>query len=465
MDLPENFTESMKDLLGSEYDDFIRSYDNSPVSGLRVNTCKISCDEFERIAPYGISKIPFTENGYYISDTDEWSKHPYYFAGLYYLQEPSAMLPATVLPVVEGDRVLDLCAAPGGKSTQLICRHPALLVSNDISHSRTIPLVKNLELFGNGQYSVTCCDPADLAQRLPMCFDKILVDAPCSGEGMFRRDPGLVRAYRDKGPESYGDIQSRILENAYDMLRPGGYMLYSTCTFSDIEDEQVILRLLGKHSDLSVCDIRNVEGLSAPYGKYDNDPIIAGCAHAFPHKIKGEGHFLTLIHKEGEYKRSDTSNCEGFISFNDLPGQILELFRFLTEEALAYVRSKRFLMSKDGYIYMLPDSFGDVYDKSIRYVRTGTCIGSINKNGKFNVHTAFALALKSRDFSNRISFAAADPDVYKYLKGETLVLDEALTPGLSRGYVLVCVDDHPLGFAKYDSNKLKNLYEKGWVYR
>lgn len=455
----------MKDLLGSEYDDLIRSYEDTPLSGLRVNTCKINCEEFERIAPYGIQKIPFTDNGYYINDTDEWSKHPYYFAGLYYLQEPSAMLPGKSIPVDEGDYVLDLCAAPGGKSTQLICRNPSLLVSNDISHSRTIPLVKNLELFGNGQYCVTCLDPSELAQRLPLCFDRILVDAPCSGEGMFRKDIGLIRAYAKKGPDKYCHIQRHILESAYEMLREGGYILYSTCTFSDIEDEQVILNFLHDHGDLTVCAIPEAEGLTGPYRRYDNDKSIAGCVHAFPHKIKGEGHFMALIKKAGDTRRHGCENRNDFSSFDDLPDQVMELFDYLTKEALSSLRSKRYLISKDGYIYMLPDRFSDVYDSSIRYVRTGTCIGSVNKNGRFVPHTAFALSLAAKDFTNRISFDASDPDIYKYLKGETLVANSSISAGLLKGYVLVCVDDYPLGFAKYDMNKLKNLYEKGWVYR
>ena len=201
MNLPRSFTRSMSELLGDSFDDLIRSYEKKPYSGLRVNTSKISCEDFERVAPFSLTRIPFVSNGYYIDDTDAWSKHPYYYAGLYYLQEPSAMLPADNLPVKRGDKVCDLCAAPGGKSTQLSTLCPSVLLSNDISFSRTIPLVKNLEMFGCGNFLVSCTQPDVLAQKFPASFDAILVDAPCSGEGMFRKDRGLISSYEKKRSE------------------------------------------------------------------------------------------------------------------------------------------------------------------------------------------------------------------------------------------------------------------------
>ena len=225
MRLPERFVESIKTLLGSDAEKLLACFEQKARSCIRVNTSKISLEQFEKKAPYSIDKIPFAPNGYYINDTDAWSKHPYYYAGLYYIQEPSAMIPANILPVNKGDIVLDLCAAPGGKSTQILLGNPGILISNDISYSRTIPLVKNLEHWG-GNYTVTCMDPARLADLYPETFDSIIVDAPCSGEGMFRKDSSLISSYEDRGPEYYRPIQESILESAYNMLASDGKIVY-----------------------------------------------------------------------------------------------------------------------------------------------------------------------------------------------------------------------------------------------
>ena len=295
--LPEAFIQSIKELLPDSYDALLRSYDEKPYLALRVNTLKISVEEFEKVAPYRIEKIPFTDGGYYINDTDAWSKHPYYYAGLYYIQEPSAMLPGQFLPVSNEHTVLDLCAAPGGKSFSLLQKSPQMLLANDISFSRTIALVKNIEMTGAGNCMVMCEKPEKLSEQYKESFDRIIVDAPCSGEGMFRKDPGLIKAYKEKGPDHYRPIQEEILNSAYSMLKNGGLLMYSTCTFSDIEDEQVILSFLSKHKDMSLCDIDKTDGLCGPYKKYDNNDILKGCVHALPHLFKGEGHFLALMKK------------------------------------------------------------------------------------------------------------------------------------------------------------------------
>lgn len=469
MELPDCFKDSMKALLLSEYDEFIRSYDDSAYSGLRVNTSRISCKEFERIAPFYIEKIPFISNGYYINESDEWSKHPYYHAGLYYLQEPSAMLVAEAIPVKAGDTVLDLCAAPGGKSTEISIRDPGFLMSNDISFSRTIPLVKNLELFGRGNYCVTCCEPSELAARFSESFDKIIVDAPCSGEGMFRKDKSLIRSYEKKGPGAYHEIQRSILEQAYLMLKPGGMMLYSTCTFSDIEDEQVVLSLLNDHDDVKLIPIDRSCGLNGPYDKYKDEPELSGCVHAMPHRIKGEGHFLALMQKEKSDRHDNREVTARFASklcdLSDLPQSVSEFIANACDDAKDSLKDKKYLVAKDGFIYMLPYGCENYYDSSVRYVRTGTCIGSLNKSGRFIPHTAFALTLDHKSFANSISFDADDPRVIKYLKGETIEADPGVISD-QKGYVLICVDSFALGFAKpAGGGKLKNLYEKGWILR
>ena len=245
--LPEKFETRMKALLGEEYEEFAKGYDTEHASGLRVNTLKTTPEIFETMSPVPIRKIPWITNGFfYDAKQEQPAKHPYYFAGLYYIQEPSAMTPAAVLPIEEGDRVLDLCAAPGGKSTELIAKlqGSGVLVSNDISNSRAKALLKNLELFGSRNAVILSEPPIKLAERFESYFDKILVDAPCSGEGMFRKSPAIMKNWEQYGVEYYEKLQKEILPLAVKMLRPGGKLLYSTCTFSPEEDEQMLSFLL-----------------------------------------------------------------------------------------------------------------------------------------------------------------------------------------------------------------------------
>ena len=209
MNLPAIFEEKMRGLLGGEMDAYLACYEEPRYYGLRVNTGKISVGEFRKICPFEITPIPWIENGfYYDGEKVSPAKHPYYFAGLYYLQEPSAMTPANRLPIEPGDRVLDVCAAPGGKATELGARlrGEGLLIANDISSSRANGLLKNIEVFGIGNVAVLCEEPGKLEAYFPEYFDKILIDAPCSGEGMFRKDKKMVKAWEEHGPEYFSAI-------------------------------------------------------------------------------------------------------------------------------------------------------------------------------------------------------------------------------------------------------------------
>ena len=252
--LPEQFLDRMKEQLGDEYGAFLASYEKESYAGLRVNTGKLTVEKFQTLAPFALRPIPWTGKGFYIGKTEQATKHPYYYAGLYYIQEPSAMLPASRLPVQPGDRVLDLCAAPGGKATELASRLEGrgLLVANDVSASRAKALLKNLTMWGCTNFCVTAETPEKLLARFGCFFDKILVDAPCSGEGMFRKDSGLISGWLERGPKEYAVLQKQILDCALAMLRPGGMLLYSTCTFAKEEDEDVIADALMRHPDLEL---------------------------------------------------------------------------------------------------------------------------------------------------------------------------------------------------------------------
>ena len=246
INLPQNYLDAMKELLKEDYEDYLASFEEKRLYGLRINTLKISVEDFLKISPFELEPIPWIENGFYFHEEDKPAKHPYYFAGLYYIQEPSAMTPANVLPVEDGDVVFDMCAAPGGKSTELGAKldRTGLLITNDISNSRAKALLKNVEVFGIPNLCVLSEDPKKIADRFTGFFDKVLIDAPCSGEGMFRKDNKLIKSWEKNGPEFYSKIQRDIVLSGADMLKPGGKMLYSTCTFSKLEDEETIRHLL-----------------------------------------------------------------------------------------------------------------------------------------------------------------------------------------------------------------------------
>lgn len=319
--LPQAFLEDMKKILGDQYEDFLASYDQPRRLGLRVNTLKTTPEKFRELVPFHLEKVPWTRNGFTYEESDLASRHAYYSAGLYYLQEPSAMAPAQILPVMPGDRVLDLCAAPGGKATELGARlqGQGLLLANEISAARSRALVRNVELFGIPNACITSLAPAKLAEKLPAFFDKVLVDAPCSGEGMFRKDPEGMKTWSTDKVAECAAVQRTITLQAADMLRPGGYMLYSTCTFAPEENELTVLHILRERPDMELVPVGREDGRESfsaglsvqalvRLGYLDKEadapktdgkiPDLTACARIWPHKADGEGHFIALFRKK-----------------------------------------------------------------------------------------------------------------------------------------------------------------------
>ena len=465
-ELPEQFLESMKTMLGTEYQDYLNSMKEDTRTAFRVNTNKIAQEQFMDICPFQTEPVPWNEKGfYYNADEDMPSKHPYYYAGLYYIQEPSAMIPASLLPVEEGDRVLDLCAAPGGKATELAAKlhGTGLLVANDISVSRAMALAKNLQIAGTGNAVVTAETPQNLAAVLSGFFQKVLIDAPCSGEGMFRRDPGMVKSWLAHGPEYYASIQTEILESAYELLAPGGDMVYSTCTFSPLEDEGMIQSFLKKHPDMTICEVPRYPGYSEgrPDWVPDGDPALKKCVRIFPHRAKGEGHFAVLLHKQGKagraYAESEMWDKNGTDLRSNKQKQktqegIEEFFQMILPEA--GIEFKKLSRKKDIYV---AETLAAGQMKGLRIVAGGLIIGS-DKNGRFEPSPQLALALRGEDYLQRIDLPAEDERVIRYLKGETVLMDKPY-----KGYVLFCVDGYPLGWCKGNgSGTMKNKYYPGW---
>ena len=445
MQLPEKYLESMKELLKDEFDSYIESFDEPRLYGLRVNTAKISVQEFLKICPFELTPIPWISNGFYYKEEDKPAKHPFYFAGLYYLQEPSAMTPAFVLPVNEGEKVLDLCAAPGGKSTELGAKlnGKGLLVSNDISASRAKALLKNVEVFGIGNVLVTCEYPEKLAEKFVGFFDKILVDAPCSGEGMFRKDNKLVKSWVSQGPDFFAPIQKNILNSAAIMLKPGGYLLYSTCTFSKMEDEDNIQEFLDNHSEFSLERIYDYEGFTRAFGMEE-------AVRIFPHKMQGEGHFVALLHKEGELV------TDVFCKNGKAPKIPAEIKEFLDEFNVPIDVSTIEIQGEK--VYIMPKEVDNL--KGLRVLRSGLLLGELKKN-RFEPSQAFAMTIKPENYSTVLDFDGDSPTVIKYLKGETIETEDGRLRGKSKN-VLITVCNHPLGWGKLSNGTVKNKYLPGW---
>ncbi len=477
MNLPKLFEDRMKELLGEEYEEYLTCYSKPHFGGLRVNTLKSNPKEFEQICPFSIKSIPWVKNGYYYDTNEQPAKHPYYYAGLYYIQEPSAMTPASLLPVKPGDKVLDVCAAPGGKSTELGARlqGEGVLVTNDISNSRAKALLKNIELFGIRNSLILSEAPNKLVDYFPEYFDKILIDAPCSGEGMFRKSPAIMKNWEQYGVDYYNKLQKEIILLAARMLKPGGYMLYSTCTFSPEENEGTISYLLDQYPEFKVVPALSDEATQKEYGlSYEGFDFgkpewvngreeLKHCIRLWPHKIDGEGHFITLLYKE--IKDSTTSigtapaqtiNDSKSFRMNAKPSKSA-----LSEEALEFINELEFpikqenLVVHEDRVFLVPDGLPEI--KGLRILRQGLLLGEMKKQ-RFEPSQALANALKVSDYRKVIKLSVKDPNVIRYLKCETIELEEEYKDG----WYLICVEEYPLGWVKYTKGQCKNKYLPGW---
>lgn len=452
--LPEKFLSRMEAMLGEEFPAFLQSYDFPRKFGLRVNTNKISVEEFLKISPFHLEPIPWIDNGFFYDENDRPSRHPYYFAGLYYLQEPSAMTPANRFSVNPGEYVLDLCAAPGGKATELGAKLQGngFLVANDISNSRAKALLRNLELFGIKNSMVTNETPAKLAKYFPEFFDKILVDAPCSGEGMFRKDPDVAKTWDETRPEFFGKLQREIATQAISMLKPGGELLYSTCTFSPIENEGLISFILENFPEIELLTLDDYEGFTKGCPDWGNkDTRLKKCIRIFPHHMEGEGHFLALMKKN---RCSVSSRITPTTKPDKTSKKLLDEFFKNMSQPLDFNR----IDIRNENVYYLPEA-DTASLKGIKFLRNGLFLGELKKN-RFEPSQPFAMSLQMEDFHNIVNLSSSDERAMRYLKGETLILSEAEAP--QKGWHLVCTDGFPLGWGKIVGTTLKNKYPAGW---
>lgn len=459
MKLPYKFEERMRAMLDNEYEDFLRAFENEPIhSGIRVNSLRPNAHEAVKNAFGTLENIPWCTDGFYADKSKISGNHPLHLAGLIYFQEPSAMCAASALPIKEGDFVLDLCAAPGGKSTQAGAKlnNTGLLVANEIVRSRAEILASNVERMGLTNTVVTNESPDRLAEKYPEFFDKIIVDAPCSGEGMFRKEPQAVTEWSMEHTISCGERQKNILSSALIMLKPGGMLVYSTCTFAPEENEKIAVWLVEQGMEL--VDMPELEMLTPGRTEWSGTDIdMSRTRRIFPHKDKGEGHFAALFKKN----ESSPLNVEKTEKKRKNKGKSKKIEdKSALKAAVGFYRefeSKVMNVKLDGE----PALFGDrLYLKpegieidNVKVLRCGLELGTIKKK-RFEPSHALALALNKTELKSCIDLAVDDERLMKYLSGEVI-------PCELNGWCAVCVEGYGIGWGKCSGGQMKNHYPKG----
>jgi len=446
VNLPREFQERMQHLLRQEYEAFIESYHREQVQALRVNTLKITEEELQAISSFELRQIPWVQSGFYYAGQDRPGKHPYHEAGLYYIQEPSAMAVGELADARPGEYVLDLCAAPGGKTTHLAAsmQGQGLLVSNEIHPTRAKILASNVERMGFTNTVVTNETPEKLAKYFPGFFDRIVVDAPCSGEGMFRKEAQALEHWSMENVNMCARRQQAILEEAAIMLRPGGTLIYSTCTFAPEENEGSMGRFLEKHPEFSVKKVTAYEGFAPGHPEWsDAHPEIRDTFRLWPHKLEGEGHYVAVLQKYGE-----RNPREGLWKLPSADPAVLKLYEVFVQQNLQGTLDGIPILFGE-QLYLLPHA---IPLKGLKVLRLGLHLGTIKKN-RFEPAHALALALRAEEAQRCCNLSIEQAEAY--LRGETLNING------EKGWILVLVNGYSLGWGKQSSGILKNHYPKG----
>jgi NOL1/NOP2/sun family putative RNA methylase len=467
--LPAPFLERMANHLEAEYPAFAAELEKEPVNGLRVNTLKCSPEEFQAISPAAIGdKVPWCPSAFILPASEfSFGRHPYHLAGLYYLQDPSAMAPAELLQPQPGERILDLAASPGGKTTHLaaLMHGTGLLVANEIKDKRLGHLAFNVERWGAGNVVVTNETPERLADQLGSFFDRVLVDAPCSGEGMFRKDMG---ARLDWSPEMVAGCairQQNILKVAAKLVRPGGYLLYSTCTFAPEEDEGAIDDLLINRPGFQVMPLPQLTGFmpGRPDWLHDRHTSqgLEGAVRLFPHRVRGEGHFACLLKRAGN---PDTEQSKRKPKATRTPARLASLstaqeylWKDFSNEGLDLDLTAERLRLRGERLYLLPEVFPDFGD--LRVVHPGVWLGTFKKD-RFEPAHPLALFLRRDQVKVGLDLSSSESSsvltLQRYLRGEMIASSGPA------GWILVTVDGWPLGWGKRVLEVVKNHYPRGW---
>lgn len=470
--LPKAFVEKMQGLLGEEADDFFKSYEKTRSYGLRINPLK--CGDELPVYAENLKKIPWAKEGYYYEEDMRPGKHPFHDAGVYYIQEPSAMAVAEALNPKAGEKILDLCAAPGGKSTHLAGKmnQKGLLVCNEIHPARAKILSQNIERMGIANAVVTNMEPTGLVETFCEFFDGIVVDAPCSGEGMFRKDENARNEWSPDQVTLCANRQDGILDCAAKMLAPGGRIAYSTCTFSPEENEQAVVRFLERHPEFHAEKPECAKFFSEGHADWAGENAEAEkTVRIWPHRVDGEGHFLAVLRKDGvreevpavseKKKKNDRKSGKkkadpGLEEFYAFGKELLNDTGMLTER-------RRFLTFGEN-LYLVPEETPEL--AGLKVLRPGLHVGVLKK-GRMEPSHALALYLKKEEVTRFLEIGTGTL-AERYLKGETIpigngeVSAEAGKPhGTAKGWMLVTCGGYSIGFGKADKGVLKNHYPKG----
>ena len=425
--LPEEFLMRMKRQLGAEYDAFLQSLERPRAVALRFNPLKGDAPGL----PFVGDPVPWEERGFYYDPDSRPGLHVYHEAGVYYLQEASAMAPVALLDPQPGERVCDLCAAPGGKTTQIAGRMlgEGFLLCNEINPKRAKILSRNMERMAVANALVTNEHPDRLARKYPGFFDRVLVDAPCSGEGMFRKEEAAVTDWSQETVEMCARRQAEILHSAACLVRPGGRLVYSTCTFAPEEDELAVAAFLEAHPEFVPVE------MEAPWFEKGEN----GSFRMWPHKLLGEGHFAAVFRKNGG-EEGDIPETRG----EKLPKQWLD---FAKELGITLPAGKAVTFGQN--LYWAPEELPDM--DRMKVLRPGLELGSVKKD---RFEPAHALALWLKSCKNMETYGADSEEMKAYLHGEVV-------PSQKKGWCLVRADNYSIGWGKGDGRVLKNHYPKG----
>ena len=445
-ELPIAYKNRMTELLGEEFADYEKALTETPVKGFRVNTDKISLQDFEKINIFGSEKISYVDNGFYL-DYEKAGNHPYHHAGMIYIQEPGAMAPAECVEIEPDWKILDMCAAPGGKSSQLKNKlgEKGVLVSNEIVSSRCKILTGNFERLGLKNAMTTCMDTGKLARLYPNTFDLIMVDAPCSGEGMFRKEEIAIDEWSEENVKMCAKRQAEILDNAAICLKDGGYIVYATCTFSLEENEMTVDAFLKRHEDFELVRVKKeVEDATADGIKFDGCETenISFTRRFYPHKAKGEGQFMAVLHNKYESASSYPAVKVGQEKIDKTVYDFLD--SVLTEYDKDYV-----LMYNGNPVYFTPDF---PVKKGTAFA-CGVTIGEIRKN-YIQPHHQFFMAMGDK-FKRKIELDPDSDEMKKYLHGEEIDVE------CDNGWAVVTTKGCSVGGVKVVSGRAKNHYPKG----
>ena len=466
--LPEEFARRMQIMLGDEYEAFAASYDTPRRSGLRVNILRKGWEELEGNPLFGMEPVPWAPHGFYYSREERPGKHPFHEAGVYYMQEPSAMAVAALSGVKPGMRVLDLCAAPGGKSTQLaaMLQGRGVLYSNEIHPARARILSQNIERMGIGNAVVTNESPERMASRFPLYFDTVVVDAPCSGEGMFRKEEEAIPNWSPENVELCAGRQREILGFAAEMTAVGGTLVYSTCTFAPQENEQNVQWFLSEHPEFEIEDLPARLGQEFMDKTGLSPGMISGCLRLWPHKLEGEGHFVAVLKRNGTpYERRRPSvkplkNKEALRLFSEFAGETL------TAQGAAKLKPSQesglILFGKE--LYLIPE---DAPISGLKVLRPGLHLGTLKKN-RFEPSHALALFLNKDDVLCSAELSRGSDTVMgdgaaasAFLRGESIPADSCGEIRGGKGWCLVTNCGFSTGWGKLSGALIKNHYPKG----